>query len=85
MSSRAPPASCNRLHPPIRGNKRSSIVGVEEVVAGELSISLGGHPVTEEEGGEERDEGDVIAAEPVDNEVEVPICNFNIEIVITIQ
>ena len=72
MSKRAPLASRNRLHPSIRGYSRSSIVGVEEVVACELSISLGAHPVTEEEGGEERDERDVVAADAVDHEVDVP-------------
>ena len=50
----------------------NSIVGSESVVDHVLSVRLSGHPVTEEEGGEEGDEGDVVAAETVENKVDVP-------------
>ena len=47
-----------------------SIEVSEEIVAGGLGVSLSSHPVTEEEGGEEADEGGVEGAdtEPVDVE-----------------
>ncbi len=50
----------------------SSIEGVKEVIASGLSVGLSSHPVTEEEGGEEGDEADVVAAESVEDGVDVP-------------
>ena len=49
-----------------------SIVGGEELVAHGLGISLSSHPVTEEEGGEEGDEGGVDGADTVGPHVESP-------------
>ena len=41
----------------------NSVVGSENVVDHRLGVILSGHPVTEEEGGEERDEDGVVVAE----------------------
>ena len=49
-----------------------SIVGGEEIVAGVEGISLSSHPVTEEEGGEEGDEGGVDGADTEGPCVESP-------------
>ena len=50
----------------------NSIVGSENVVDHVLSVRLGSHPVTEEEGGEERDEHGVVVAKTGDPDVESP-------------
>ena len=53
-------------------NCTCSIVGSEEIVAHGISISLGSHPVAEEEGGEEADKGSVDRAETVQFYVDEP-------------
>ena len=53
----------------------SSIVGSEEVVALGEGISLSGHPVTEEEGGEEADESGVDGADAIGPDVKSPADN----------
>lgn len=50
----------------------NSIVGSEDIVDHVFSVRLSGHPVTEEEGGEERDERGVDAANAGDPDVESP-------------
>ena len=52
-----------------------SIVGSEEVVAGGEGVSLSSHPVTEEEGGEEADEGGVDWADTEGPDVDGPADN----------
>jgi|SanBayMetagenome_1026888.scaffolds.fasta_scaffold138577_1 hypothetical protein len=54
---------------------RSSIVGSEELVALCHGVSLSSHPVTEEEGGEEADEGGVDGADAVSPDVDGPANN----------
>ena len=48
----------------------NSVVGSDSVVDHVLSIRLSGHPVTEEEGGEEWDEDGVVLADTPDIKVE---------------
>jgi hypothetical protein len=50
----------------------NSVVGSESVVDHHLGVILSGHPVTEEEGGEEWDEACVDAEEAWDPNVEGP-------------
>ncbi len=50
----------------------NSVVGSENVVDHHLGVILSGHPVTEEEGGEEWDEASVDAEEALDPNVEGP-------------
>jgi hypothetical protein len=50
-------------------------VGSEEFVALGNSISLNSHPVTEEEGGEEADEGGVDGADAISPDVDGPANN----------
>lgn len=50
----------------------NSIVGSENVVDHGLSVRLSGHPVTEEESGEEGDEHGVVVADAGDPDVESP-------------
>ena len=49
-----------------------SIVGSEEVVAGGEGVSLSSHPVTEEESGEQADEGGVDWADAESPDVDSP-------------
>lgn len=53
-------------------NLSCSIVGGKEIVAGDGSVGLSGHPVAEEEGGEEANEGGVDWADTVSPGVESP-------------
>ena len=53
----------------------SSVVGGEGVVNHVLSVLLSGHPVTEEEGGEEWDEANVDASEALGPDVKEPADN----------
>ena len=50
-------------------------MGSEEFVALGDSISLNSHPVTEEEGGEEADEGGVDGADAISPDVDGPANN----------
>ena len=50
-------------------------MGSEEFVALGNSISLNSHPVTEEEGGEEADEGGVDGADAISPDVDGPANN----------
>jgi hypothetical protein len=56
-------------------NDCSSIVGSEEFVALGDSISLNSHPVTEEESGEEAEEGGIDGADAVSPDVDGPADN----------
>jgi hypothetical protein len=49
-----------------------SIIGSHEIVAGVESVSLSGHPVTEEQSGEEGDERGVDIADAEKHRVEIP-------------